>query len=178
MRHATARVKLPESTPGRRPPDFSGHLRQGIKEGVYGRSDDPWPHQQAWQSLSAHAVHARRPRSSLRPANWEKHRFGPWLTTAAKRLRHNVLATALANKLSPVKYFQGVERDGSQRLRHWLARSANPFFTIGHSFARPLRSRGISRGPRGRCLTGSSSALPMRSSRKPNGKVRVVPRRL
>ena len=47
----------------------------------------------------------------------EKHSFGPWLTTAAKRLRHNVLATALANKLSPVKYFQGVERDGSQRLR-------------------------------------------------------------
>ena len=32
----------------------------------------------------------------LRPANWAKHSFGPWLTTAAKRLHHNVLATALA----------------------------------------------------------------------------------
>jgi transposase len=35
----------------------------------------------------------------LRPANWAKHSFGPWLTAAAKRLHHNVLATALANKL-------------------------------------------------------------------------------
>jgi transposase len=32
----------------------------------------------------------------LRPANWMKHSFGPWLATAAQRLHHNVLATALA----------------------------------------------------------------------------------
>ncbi len=32
----------------------------------------------------------------LRPANWAKHSFGPWLTAAANRLHHNVLATALA----------------------------------------------------------------------------------
>ena len=31
----------------------------------------------------------------LRPANWAKHSFGPWLTAAANRLHHNVLATAL-----------------------------------------------------------------------------------
>ena len=30
----------------------------------------------------------------LRPANWARHSFGPWLTDAAKRLHHNVLATA------------------------------------------------------------------------------------
>jgi transposase len=35
----------------------------------------------------------------LRPTNWAKHSFGPWLAAAAKRLHHNVLATALANKL-------------------------------------------------------------------------------
>ena len=34
----------------------------------------------------------------LRPANWAKHSFGLWLTAAAQRLHHNVLATALANK--------------------------------------------------------------------------------
>ena len=34
----------------------------------------------------------------LRPANWARH-SGPWLTAAANRLHHNVLATALANKL-------------------------------------------------------------------------------
>jgi hypothetical protein len=35
----------------------------------------------------------------LRPANWAMHSFGPWLTAVANRLHHNVLATALANKL-------------------------------------------------------------------------------
>src|SRR4249919_861702 len=40
----------------------------------------------------------------LRPANWTKHSFGPWLTAAAQRLRHNVLATALANKLARIAW--------------------------------------------------------------------------
>jgi len=38
----------------------------------------------------------------LRPASWAKHSFGPWLTAAAQRLHHNVLATALANKLARI----------------------------------------------------------------------------
>src|SRR6267378_1405215 len=29
----------------------------------------------------------------IKPANWAKHSFGPWLTAAANRLHHNVLAT-------------------------------------------------------------------------------------
>ena len=40
----------------------------------------------------------------LRPANWAKHSFGPWLTAAAKRLHHNVLATALANKQARIAW--------------------------------------------------------------------------
>ena len=40
----------------------------------------------------------------LRPANWAKHSFGQWLTAAAKRLHHNVLATALANKLARIAW--------------------------------------------------------------------------
>jgi transposase len=40
----------------------------------------------------------------LRPANWAKHSFGPWLTAASKRLHHNVLATALANKLARIAW--------------------------------------------------------------------------
>jgi transposase len=40
----------------------------------------------------------------LRPANWTKHSFGPWLAAAAKRLHHNVLATALANKLARIAW--------------------------------------------------------------------------
>jgi transposase len=40
----------------------------------------------------------------LRPANWAKHSFGPWLTATANRLHHNVLATALANKLARIAW--------------------------------------------------------------------------
>jgi hypothetical protein len=40
----------------------------------------------------------------LRPGNWARHSFGPWLTAAAKRLHHNVLATALANKLARIAW--------------------------------------------------------------------------
>ena len=40
----------------------------------------------------------------LRPANWAKHSFGLWLTAAARRLHHNVLATALANKLARITW--------------------------------------------------------------------------
>ena len=40
----------------------------------------------------------------LRPANWAKHSFGSWLVAAAQRLHHNVLATALANKLARIAW--------------------------------------------------------------------------
>ena len=46
----------------------------------------------------------------LRPANWARHSFGPWLTAAAKRLHHNVLATALANKLARIAWTLLVQR--------------------------------------------------------------------
>jgi transposase len=40
----------------------------------------------------------------LRPANWAKHSFGQWIAAARKRLHHNVLATALANKLARIAW--------------------------------------------------------------------------
>jgi transposase len=40
----------------------------------------------------------------LRPANCARHSYGPWLTAASKRLHHNVLATALANKLARIAW--------------------------------------------------------------------------
>jgi hypothetical protein len=40
----------------------------------------------------------------LRPKNWTRYSFGPWLTAAAKRLHRNVLATALANKLARIAW--------------------------------------------------------------------------
>ncbi len=38
----------------------------------------------------------------LHPAGWAKHSFGPWLKAAARRLHHNVLTVALANKLARI----------------------------------------------------------------------------
>jgi hypothetical protein len=38
----------------------------------------------------------------LRPKSWVKHSFGPWLTTAARRLHRNILTIALANKLARI----------------------------------------------------------------------------
>lgn len=40
----------------------------------------------------------------MRPHNWGKFRFGPWLTEAATRLQRNKLATALANKLARIAW--------------------------------------------------------------------------
>ncbi len=40
----------------------------------------------------------------LRPKNWPKHSFGPWLEAASRRLHRNVLAVALANKLARIAW--------------------------------------------------------------------------
>jgi transposase len=40
----------------------------------------------------------------LRPASWERHGLKPWIEAAAKRLHHNVLAIALANKLARIAW--------------------------------------------------------------------------
>ena len=40
----------------------------------------------------------------LRAANWPKHSFGQWLDAAAKRMHHNVVAAALANKLTRIAW--------------------------------------------------------------------------
>jgi transposase len=40
----------------------------------------------------------------LRPANWPRHSFGPWLQAASRRMHRNVLAVALANKLARIAW--------------------------------------------------------------------------
>ena len=40
----------------------------------------------------------------LWPAKWHQHSFERWLTAAAERLHHNVLAAALANKLARIAW--------------------------------------------------------------------------
>ncbi len=48
----------------------------------------------------------------MRPQNWDRYSFGPWLKAAAERLHHNKLATALANKLARIAW--SVLRHGKQ----------------------------------------------------------------
>ena len=40
----------------------------------------------------------------VRPSNWERHGLKPWIEAARKRLHHNVLAIALANKLARIAW--------------------------------------------------------------------------
>ena len=40
----------------------------------------------------------------MRPNNWEKFSFGPWLADASTRLHRNKLAAALANKLARISW--------------------------------------------------------------------------
>ncbi len=41
---------------------------------------------------------------ALRPKSWERHGLKPWIEAAKKRLHHNVLAIALANKLARIAW--------------------------------------------------------------------------
>ena len=40
----------------------------------------------------------------VKPTRWEGHELRPWIEAAKKRLHHNVLAIALANKLARIAW--------------------------------------------------------------------------
>ena len=40
----------------------------------------------------------------IKPKSWQRHGLKPWLEAANKRLHHNVLAIALANKLARIAW--------------------------------------------------------------------------
>jgi transposase len=40
----------------------------------------------------------------VKPTRWESHGLRPWIEAAKKRLHHNVLAIALANKLARIAW--------------------------------------------------------------------------
>ncbi|MEM8804216.1 MAG: IS110 family transposase [Pseudomonadota bacterium] len=51
----------------------------------------------------------------MRPQNWHKFSFGPWLEAAATRMQHNKLGVALANKLARIAWSvlrSGTDFDG------------------------------------------------------------------
>ena len=40
----------------------------------------------------------------IKPKSWERYGLKPWIEAAKKRLHHNVLAIALANKLARIAW--------------------------------------------------------------------------
>ena len=40
----------------------------------------------------------------IKPKSWERYGLKPWIDAAKKRLHHNVLAIALANKLARIAW--------------------------------------------------------------------------
>ena len=50
----------------------------------------------------------------MRPHNWEKFSFGPWLERAFERMHKNKLAAALANKLARIAW--SVLRNGENSM--------------------------------------------------------------
>ena len=40
----------------------------------------------------------------IKPKSWQRHGLKPWIEAAKKRLHHNVLAIALANKLARIAW--------------------------------------------------------------------------
>src|SRR6266446_4646667 len=40
----------------------------------------------------------------IKPVSWERHGLKPWIEAAKKRMHHNVLAIALANKLARIAW--------------------------------------------------------------------------
>src|ERR1700730_2332159 len=83
------------------------HLEcDGRRDRQHGRPYHPRQDIQARQSLSALSVRA----GSLgrigqgRPKHWDRYGLKSWIGAAKKRLHHNVLAIALANKLARISW--------------------------------------------------------------------------
>jgi len=64
---------------------------------------DPWPHfQRGGKYLRTLLI--RRQVLLMRPNNWARYSFAPWLKSASERLHRNELAVALANKLARIAW--------------------------------------------------------------------------
>ena len=64
------------------------------------------------RTLFVHAAHI----IMMRPKNWQKFRFGPWVTETAKRMHKNKVAAALANKLARIAW--SILRNGNDFDTH------------------------------------------------------------
>jgi hypothetical protein len=74
------------------------------KANLDGRPHDPGQDIEARQSLPARPVRASSigRACEVKPNRWEGPGLKPWIEAAKKRLHHNVLAIALANRLARI----------------------------------------------------------------------------
>jgi transposase len=61
----------------------------------------------------------------IRPKSWERHGLKPWIEAAKKRLHHNVLAIALANKLARIAWSELVRGRGFEASKLQVALLSN-----------------------------------------------------
>src|SRR5882762_6927040 len=78
--------------------------RTGAQANLDGRPYDPRQNLQARQSLPARSVRAGGMVVLVRIKNWERYGLKSWIEAARRRLHHNVLAIALANKLARIAW--------------------------------------------------------------------------
>jgi hypothetical protein len=78
------------------PQSTSWHGRQGTG-GVYLGGAEP-------ACSPASPITRRAIDELLWPGSWERYGLKPWIEAAARRLHHNVLAIALANKLARIAW--------------------------------------------------------------------------
>jgi hypothetical protein len=115
-----------------------------------GSSEREWP-----RILTTAVTYRNRFRATawvvrIRPQSWERHGLKPWVEAAKKRLHHNVLAIALANKLARIA---------------WAVLNKERNFEVMRTTA-PASQPGL-------CQRRSwgDSCLPSRSSRKRSGSI-------
>ena len=61
----------------------------------------------------------------IKPKIWERHGLKPWIEAAKKRLHHNVLAIALANKLARIAW-SVLARGRAFEAGRWVRQRTNP----------------------------------------------------
>ena len=72
----------------------------------------------------------------IKPKVWERHGLKPWIEAARKRLHHNVLAVALANKLARIAW-SVLARGRAFEARKIIRQRANPL----DSYSTPRQQR-------------------------------------
>ena len=61
----------------------------------------------------------------IRPQSWERYGLRPWIEAAKKRLHHNVLAIALADKLARIAWAV-LNKERNFEVRRTIAPACQP----------------------------------------------------